>query len=341
VRNEGAAAHDNVVEAESYKLGGDYARLVDETCAGRGWHKVYPWAYYYAYLATGQSESFAKEVLAPVLALVQSRRLLTTPVWDGRKSVVAEIPPVTIVTSVVDFGRQQDRDFYEEKTRELIQHLYVPVFGRETRAVYESAHERVQAASDDFQNGTMDSGVARQLRVLATHPRLYHMIACSETADRLTPIMADLVAAMQESHHAFDYPTTTQLVRKAIATEGAATSAGQGSRAANLGLGVRSGGTVADLTLIRDADRTGGLALFYLVTTKDPDMPFPSTERLSVLRYCLAGSPKLTRLMVRIWQLCRGGQHDEDKAAANEGRAAKVVRHRRVIVFFGSPLTQA
>lgn len=89
-------------------------------------------------------------------------------------------------------------------------------------------------------------------------------------------MMADLVDAMQESHHTFDYPESTALVRHKASVEG--------SRAAAR---VRATGTWEPIrrdrgrpVMIRDSDRTGGLALFYLATTREPEMPFPSTERL-------------------------------------------------------------
>jgi hypothetical protein len=207
--------------------------------------------------------------------------------------------------------------------------------------VYENDEERIAYSRDEFDMGQIDSNVYRQLRILVTHPRLYHLIACDGTAEHLEPIMDRLIEAMRESHHTHDYPSYTELVCKKVQVEGARRAAGVGARSDNLRHGNQSGGTVDDLALIRDSDRTGGLALFYIATTGEPELPFPSTERLSVLRYSLVGSPKLRALVVRIWEICRRPQYDEDVAARKEGRQSKKLIHRRVLVFFSNPMTQA
>jgi hypothetical protein len=329
-----------LVDARVHARDAAYARIVDEMADGRPWHVLYPWAYFLAFQRHGTEPWFASDVLAPIMEAMQSRRLLTTQVWDGRRHVVAEIPEVRIRTRVVDFVRAEDRSFYDGKVGELARDLYIPQFSGSRDEVFLTDEDQFAAANDSFDVGTMDANVFRQLRVLTTHPRLYFLIACDRSAEHVAAVRDELIAAMVESQHVHDYPAYTELVRKKVDAEGARRVAAAGARGEQL-RGNTSGGTVDDLTVIRDSDRTGGLALLYLTTTREPEVPFPSTERLSVLRFCLLGSPKLVALMVRLWQICRERQFREDVAARKEKRDRVRFRPHRVIVFLGNPMTAA
>jgi hypothetical protein len=324
-----------LVDSRVYKQDPGYAQLMEDMVNGVSWHVLYPWAYFYAFQRHGSEPWFASEVLSPIMEL-----LLTTRVWDGQKGVVAEIPEVRITTRVVDFVRGEDRQFYDGKIKELARDLYVPQFSGSAEEVFLNDEDRAAAMKDSFDVGTMDSNVFRQLRVLTTHPRLYYLIACDRSAEHIASVRQSLIDAMVESQHAYDYPAYTELVRKKVETEGSrrvALASPRGEQAR----GNTGGGTVDDLTVIRDSDRTGGLALLYLATTREPEMPFPSTERLSVLRFCLLGAPKLVALMVRLWQITREKQYKEDVAAVKEKRVRVRFSPHRVIVFLGNPMTAA
>jgi hypothetical protein len=319
-----------------------YRQLVQEMRDGRPWHRLYPRAFYEAAERFGAASWFGPEVLAPILRLVQVRRLLSTPIWDGERHVVAEIPAATISTLQVDFESEAERRKYFGVYSELIPHLYIPGAGRKKEArVWATAAERRKHAPDDFSQGTIDASVERQLRTITTHPELFHLIATDATVARMETLQAAFVDAMLLTGHQYDYPAQTNSVKRRAETDGARKAAGQGRRQEMLGLGNRTGGTVEDLALIRDADPSRGLVMLFLATNREPRCAFPSTERLSVLYYVLSGSPKMRTLLVRIWQICREPQYDEDVAAKAAKRKRVVTPHKRVLVYFGSPMTQA
>src|SRR5260221_2231195 len=109
----------------------------------------------------------------------------------------------------------------------------------------------------------------------------------------------------------------------------------------NLGAAQFTGGTVNELDYIRASDKFGGLAYFFLATCTDPDVIFPSKDRIALIHFFTAHSPKYLYLLQYVYRLCRRPQIRENEKAKNEDRQPQIVKGDRCVVFFYNPMVQA
>ncbi|KAL8741482.1 MAG: hypothetical protein Q9190_005914 [Brigantiaea leucoxantha] len=334
--SNGNGIHNFVVESR-YKSDPAYQNFIDQVHAGKGWHMLHPMVYFHAYNTFHTESWFADKVLSSILSTFQTRRLITTPIWDGTKLVVKTLPESNMKVLVLDFDRPIYRTKHDEMIYSLISDLFIPDYRKED-LVYENADDEASAniKKDKFDISKMDANIYRQLRMMTTHQDFYHLIKTSHQAERLAEITEEMVLAMKESGHSFDYPSFRPSIEKSKRERQAIQMAQPSRRHQG-----SSGATVDDIKVIRDCDPTGGLAIFFLATNREPEIAFPTTEPTNILRFCVAKSPKYLAFLVELYNITRRPQFEEDKLAAKEKREAKRLPQQRVICFFGNPATQA
>jgi hypothetical protein len=77
-----------------------------------------------------------------------------------------------------------------------------------------------------------------------------------------------------------------------------------------------------------------------MVTTTDPRLALPVTERLNTVQYVISGSPKYAVLLSEVWRICREPQWRAAEEAKLAKRPVSRQLHNRVLVFLSTPMTQ-
>ena len=332
-------------------------------------HVFNPSVYIEAYKSWNGTPQLSDMILKQILAQVQTRRLITTPLWDGKRINKFELPACHIKTIVLKCPTAEDRVNLTKFTTELMELLYIETFEKQQATDYENEADEIRDIKA-FKQGTMDANIARQLRVVAVHLNLYSMIATDQTADRMKELGHSIMESMDAAQTVHDLPNSTISIRKLRKEEiskkekkekkdeeqtyeqnedeqnededenNVPPEKAQTRRQ----LASRSGGTVQDVLAIRDSDKFGGLMYYYLANSREPDLSFPSTEALNILQYFVKHSPKYTYVLTYLYEHCRLPQYKEMERA----KAAKVKPNpdimgskKRVALFFANPLTQA
>jgi hypothetical protein len=314
----------NFVNKSQYSNDKSYKRLIDKIKSGIPLHIYHPGVFFEAYKRHHRRPDFIQKILSPILAGLQTRRLFTTPIFDGENDVVVSLPKCHISTIMVDFDNPTDREYYDNKYKLLLKN----------RFIWSKKPEDEEEEDDTFQNLKMDENVDRQLRTITTHQAMYNQIDSSMQATRLKRIMPELVKTMTSLSDCSHYPSYKPSILTLLKKEA---KKGRKRRPHNSDA---TGLIGDDLNLIRHCDPTGGLCMFYLATCPDTQIAYPSTDRVDILLYCLAGSPKLLMLFIRLWEICRCSQWEEDSATSEVRSVPKWIRHNRCICFFSTPATQ-
>jgi hypothetical protein len=153
----------------------DYKLLIKDIKGGTPWHVLYPAVFLHAYEHHHNESMFADKILSPVLALLQTRRLIMTPIWDGEKYHVQTLPKCNISTDLIDFDNPKDRKYYMDTMACLVKDLFIPTKRRDDD-IFTNEKERLKYHKDKFETAKMDSNVLRQLNITNTHPSMFHLL---------------------------------------------------------------------------------------------------------------------------------------------------------------------
>jgi hypothetical protein len=270
---------------------------------------LHPQAYRIAHqqLSATREADIGTLLLAPILRLIESRRLMSTQLFDGVKYVLldSQIPPQTVRTVVLAHPAAEDSDHLAARTAALMEKLYAE--GGKLGAT--------RRDPDDWSSVRQDTSIERRLVMLTSHLEFEPLTMGKAVAQRMKQSANELNAAFCALDRRFDCPSVSGS-KQADRTRNAQRKDGKNGKNGKVSAGAD------DVKLLMDGDALG---FFYLATTREPRILCPE-NRISLLHYTLQRSPKFAFVAAKAYEVLR-------ELPAADGR------RRKLVVFVMQPLT--
>ncbi|KAL8739709.1 MAG: hypothetical protein Q9190_007514 [Brigantiaea leucoxantha] len=308
----------------------DQQAFVDACKSGEPLHLLNPLVYREIYRRMENDAQLCQKILSVILCYIQTRRLLSTPIPDGRAVQRTVIPTSEIKTISLTFEREETAKEYSDILDKLKPVLLCRP-PKKNKNRYETAREEVKFMVD-FETGKMDANILRLLNISTTHADFFKLCNTRQVTEVLEKEGAAIFNSFKQAGRLFDLPSrskaTDTLKRKREDKDLVVDTS-------------YSGGTVDDVTAMRESDPHGGLGYFWLAICKDSRIPYPSGDPSVIICFFIANSPKYAYLLKHAFKVCRLPQIQAGAAAKAARQKVKALKHKRLVVFFNNPLTQA